>query len=637
LTPKVLELIIEGVELAMPYEAAARRAGINEKTFYNWKNRGEEIRDLIESAGPEGVELEEEEYRYFQFIQALDEANAQAMAAHLINLENHSAEIRPSPNGYWSGGSASPSPRRPSARKSRGQAGPASASPSPTGARSSSGAASRPTRPTRCSTMSWTPRTERAAFLVDFLDLPEAAQVEDAKWEHFQLAHLQDDNRLRIENKSRQIAWSFTTAAEAVADGILTGRGTLFQSINLQEAQEKIRYARNVIYALAADVRPTLLTENKQALEFDNGARLISIPGNPQRGKAQMNIVFDEWAHIMRDREVYTAALPIISKGDGRVRGGSSPLGASGIFWEIFKEELRPYPGFSRKETPWWEVQAFCTNVREAVRVAGAYSVEQMVDLFGKESVRLIYGNMLLEDFMQEYCCLFVDETTAWITWEEIRAAQDAELVCELSVSRDSKVDEAMAAVDRVVEHVRRHRVEQVLVAGVDIGRTRNTTELFILGISTLNSFPLRAAVTLDNCDFDSQEAVLRYALSVLPIVRMYIDQNGIGMQLAENVHKAFSAKAEGYQFSNANKQLLATEAKMLFQQGRTAIPADRQIAYQIHSIKKLVTPSKHNVYDTDRNEKHHADKFWALALGLMAASEIAKTGERRPGSAKYA
>ncbi|HUS72937.1 MAG TPA: hypothetical protein VMY06_07695, partial [Sedimentisphaerales bacterium] len=44
--------------------------------------------------------------------------------------------------------------------------------------------------------------------------------------------------------------------------------------------------------------------------------------------------------------------------------------------------------------------------------------------------------------------------------------------------------------------------------------------------------------------------------------------------------------------------------------------------AYQIHSIKKSVTASKNNVYDAERNAKHHADKFWGHALAVYAAMQ---------------
>ena len=67
----------------------------------------------------------------------------------------------------------------------------------------------------------------------------------------------------------------------------------------------------------------------------------------------------------------------------------------------------------------------------------------------------------------------------------------------------------------------------------------------------------------------------------------------------------------------------------MLVQQHKTPIPVDRDLAYQIHSIKKLVTASKNLVFDTDTNEKHHADKFWAWALALAAAKSGLATIQR--------
>ena len=108
--------------------------------------------------------------------------------------------------------------------------------------------------------------------------------------------------------------------------------------------------------------------------------------------------------------------------------------------------------------------------------------------------------------------------------------------------------------------------------------------------------------------------------LSVLPVRSMLIDQNGIGNQLAEGLSNRYPGKAQGALFTNASKGLWATDVKMLVQQHKTPIPVDRDLAYQVHSIKKLVTASKNLVFDTDTNEKHHADKFWAWALALAAA-----------------
>jgi phage FluMu gp28-like protein len=127
--------------------------------------------------------------------------------------------------------------------------------------------------------------------------------------------------------------------------------------------------------------------------------------------------------------------------------------------------------------------------------------------------------------------------------------------------------------------------------------------------------------ITLDNCDFDSQMDVLRYTLNRLNVAKVLIDDTGLGMQLAETLSKEYPIVVEGITFTNASKLLLATNSKMLIQQGRTPLPADKDIAYQIHSIKRRVTPSKNVSFDVEASAKHHADKYWSWALALLAAN----------------
>lgn len=471
--------------------------------------------------------------------------------------------------------------------------------------------------------MAWVAKTQRCQFLVDNLDLPAASGYEGAKWEHFQLALLQNDSIFGNEVKSRQIAWSFASACDAVADGVLGGVGSVFVSINLDEAKEKIRYAKNVIEALPKSMQPRLLTDNRTELEFHNGARLISLPATAPRGKAQMNVYLDEFAHVRDDVIIYTAALPMITKGNRRLRMASSPMGASGRFWEVTTQSLRKYPGYTRKITPWWEVQAFCLNVKEARTLAPTLTTFERVEMFGNDRIKAIYANMPEEDFQQEYECVFVDESTAWITWEEIKDVQDASLICQQATSRETNVSAAMQAIDNLADLVRRGQVETILVGGLDVGRTRNTTELFLVGINMLGSYPLRLAVSLDMMDFDNQKDVVGYAMQKLPIVGLLVDQNGIGRNLAENLEKMFPGRVAGIDFTNQSKLVWATDAKTLIQQHKTPLPVERDIAYQIHSIKRTVSASRNLIFDTARNEKHHADKFWAWALALATARVI--------------
>jgi phage FluMu gp28-like protein len=460
--------------------------------------------------------------------------------------------------------------------------------------------------------------SERARFLIDNLDLPEAAQVEAARWEHFQLAHLSDDSTFRTEDKSRQIAWSFTAAAEGVANAILDGTGSIYVSINLDEAKEKIRYARAIYFNLRINGLPRLIRDHQLGLEFDNGARLVSLPSRPPRGKARMNVYLDEFAHVQYDREIYTAALPIISKG-GRLRIGSSPLGASGVHWEISQGQLRQYPGYRRKRTPWWEVYSFCTNVKLARRMAPAMSTFERVEMFGTDRIKAIYANMLEDDFQQEYECAYVDETTAWITWEVIKRNQQADLVHFHAKS----VDEALGLIEQVERAISEGLIEPVLVGGLDIGRKKDLTEFVGLGKATTEQMPVRLMISLNQVEFDDQERCFEEIITRLPFTQVLVDQNGIGAQLAENLSR--TGKAQGVDFTNPSKELWAVEGRIQAERGNTPLPVNRELAYQIHSIKKKVTAAKNNVFDTETNEKHHADKFWAWVLAIWAANAPSK------------
>lgn len=461
-------------------------------------------------------------------------------------------------------------------------------------------------------------QTAKADFL-EFIDLEAASGIPGAKWEPFQVRYLNNETRWAIDVKSRQIAWSFTSALDAVIDGILTpDTAHIFVSINQDEAREKVRYARAIIEAIDPPVRPRLVRDSQTELEFANGSRLISHPCRPPRGKPRARIYLDEMAHYPEgmDREIYRAALPATVKGDGYIRIGSSPLGARGLFWEIVTESLRRYPGYDghRRYIPWWQVRALCREVRQASRLAPAMATAERVAMFGTEALLDIHDNMFVEDFQQEYECAWVDEATAWISWELIQANQSAEHLWWHAKS----TSEAQAMVPQILDAIKARRCEAALAGGIDVGRKRDLTELMVVGKGTTNQLPLRLSVSLDRVPFDQQQACFEALIRQLPFTQVLVDQNGLGMQLAEALAK--TGKAKGVDFTNANKEVWAVETRIQFERGNAPIPLDRDLAYQIHSIKKTVTAAKNNVFDTEGNEKHHADKFWALALAYAAA-----------------
>lgn len=475
--------------------------------------------------------------------------------------------------------------------------------------------------------MKW---TKRAKFLIDNLDLPAASGVSGARWEHHMLAHLNDDNILRCEVKARQVATSFNFAAEAVANALLDATPSMFQSINLEEAREKILYARAAYESLYCRGMPKITQPNTTTqLGFSNGARIISLPGTPQRGKARFWVYLDEWAHQTHDKANYIASLPVLSKG-GKLRGASSPMGAGGFFWEVFKEEIRPYPGYTRKSTPWWECKSFLkpgVNIREAYLTAPTIATAFRVDAYGNDRIKLIFENMPLEDFQQEYELAFQDEVSAWIAWDLIKRNQQDNLLCYHITSHE----DVSKLIENVKEAIEAGLIEPVLYGGLDIGRVKDLTEFIGCGKSSTNQLPVRIMVSLANCPYEYQENTIFRLLTELPFASCLIDQNGIGNQLAETL--SASTVAQGVSFTNSSKELWAVEARLQLERTNVPLPKDRDLAYQIHSIKKSITAAKNNVFDTARNAKHHADKFWALALALWAARSLLEPASEVAGA----
>lgn len=467
------------------------------------------------------------------------------------------------------------------------------------------------------------PRLSRAAaFLIEYLDLPEATGIAGARWETFQLQHLNNLSLLAITDKSRQIGWSWIAAAEAVAYSCLEKRiPSIFTSINLEESGEKIRYAKQIIEALDVTVRPRLVIDNRLEIELKNGSRIISHPCRPVRGKARARVYLDEFAHYAKDREIYQSALPVITKG-GVIRIGSTPFGASGMFWEIYEQKLQAFPGYNRFFVPWWRSYALCKDTKKAMLLAPAMQTEERVKAFGSERLVQIFQNMVLEDFQQEYECNWIDDAVAWIDWDLIKKNQALDQDGNLVYFRAKTVEQAFTAIEQLAAAIQSGKAEPVLAGGGDIGRKRDTSEFIFLGRATTGQIPYRLGITLDRVEFDDQAAVLNRALEILPVSQFLIDGYGIGMQLAENAMRRWGAKVQTGDFTNENKSLWAVEIKLRFQRGEIPIPTLRDLAYQIHSVRRKMTEAKTIVFDVEAEseQKHHADQFWALALAAWAA-----------------
>jgi phage FluMu gp28-like protein len=440
----------------------------------------------------------------------------------------------------------------------------------------------------------------------------------------YQQALMSSTSRFRAVLKSRQTGLSFAMAAEALAKAHIKRDHTgIFVSYNLSDAMEKIRHADMLYESLPARFKKRRVTDNKTQLEFEDGhgrrTRMISMPCREPRGKGKADVNLDEFPFMRNPRRIYTAAIPIISRGGGSMTLGSTPLGKSDPFYEIMEGEPENYPLYERFRVGWWDCPEFCTDVPAARAVAGTPTTDEMVARFGTETLRAIRASLDLESFDQEYGLTFVDAAVAFIPWDLIQAAtRDAD---ELPVVRINARTKDEINVDGALSDLDDLAITGPLTAGYDVGRRRNASELIVLE-QVGTRYRERLHITLPQTDFDLQEDLLRSLMIRRPdVYRLCIDESGLGMQLAEKIVGLFPERSEGITFSASTKSVMAHQLKIDFEGKNLEIAADRDLMQQIHSVRKTVTVAGNIRLDTDHDDKHHADMFWALALARHAAA----------------
>ncbi|TFU26157.1 terminase large subunit domain-containing protein [Thermus tengchongensis] len=400
----------------------------------------------------------------------------------------------------------------------------------------------------------------------------------------YQQRWLRDESRFKIGLWARQTGKSFTVSLEAVMDSMRNPRRTWVflsrgerQSLELAEkAQTHLRFLQ------AAHERfsePFEAGVTQHRIELPNGSRLIFLPANPDTARGYTaSVVLDEFAFHRDSHAIWAALYPSITRyPDLKVRVVSTPNGNRGKFYELWHHGGEVW---SRHRVTIWDA------VQEGLPVNPQELREGLADDLA---------------WAQEYELEFVDETTAFIPYELILAAEGDTL-------QDAWNQEAS-------------------FLGVDIGRHRDLT-VFVVLERVGDVYWVRLLKRLHRAPFAEQERELH---ALLPrVARACIDATGMGEMLAENARRAFGWRVEPVKFSLPVKADLAQALRLAFEDRKLRIPArDLALRNALHSVKRVVTPSGNVRYDAERSEQGHADEFWALALALHAA-------ETRRGPVEY-
>jgi len=406
-------------------------------------------------------------------------------------------------------------------------------------------------------------------------------------WQKF---FIQSRARFEILNCARQAGKSFALALKHTLRAVERPRD-LEVLLSKGERQSKELMEKCKMHARAMDVAladwqedvykvPDSDTEYQRlTIVFDNGSRIIGLPANPDTARGYTaNIGLDEFAIHKNSRDIFTALFPSLTRGFS-LTISSTPKGKQNKFYELWNNK---------------KYEKHLVTIEDAV-AQGLDLTDEDGQPCTVEDLRQAMGDD--EAFEQEYMCRFLDEATAWLTYEMISEAEH-EQCAEL----------AAAGVGDVF-------------AGIDIGRKRDLTVYISLKKLGDVKWMLRK-VELSKTSFSDQRRALSAFIREDGCRRVAVDATGLGMQLAEELETEFGPMVEGITFTAANKEAIANETKRSFEDKLTRVFIDDKLREDLHRVKRVVTSTGNFRFDAERTEDGHADRFWALALAEHASCE---------------
>jgi phage FluMu gp28-like protein len=401
----------------------------------------------------------------------------------------------------------------------------------------------------------------------------------------YQRKHIVAPERFRWLCWSRQVGKSEAGTYRRIIRGMARQRDQFFLSAGGFQSKELIGKAKKHVEAL--QIAFSLSEESLGAFDGERltqhiielprfGIRIIGRPANPMTARGLTGDVFlDEFAMHKADRDIWAAMFPTVTRGDGELDVASTPKGRQNMFYRLADNDAFDH-----------------STVTIDDAIADGLQVDRDMLLAGIGDDEL---------WRQEFLCEFVDEATAFLTYEMIGRCESPGLArhLDLAALRDFGGD---------------------AVVGVDIGRKSDLTVIWVFAVDG-DHLRHQGLIELVNTPFTEQERMLYDVLACRCVRRCAIDSSGLGMQFAERAQERFgSHRVEAVTFTSLMKQQLAGGLRLKVEDASIQIPVCEKIRNDWHSVTKSVTEGGTIRYLAERTGGSHADRFWAAALAVHAA-----------------
>ena len=415
----------------------------------------------------------------------------------------------------------------------------------------------------------------------------------------YQRAWADDSSRLKIGMFARQTGKTFSTTLEIVEDLLdaeAEGRRTRWVILSRGERQAREAMNEGIKLHLRSHgaawemLEYPFLTEGAQVRAMEvilpGGSSVMALPANPDTARGfSANVFLDEFAFHADSRKIWAALFPVISRPGLKLRVVSTPNGKGNKFYELMTDA---------KNDAW---SRHVVDIYQAVDQGLDRDIEFLRAGCGDEDL-----------WAQEYELKWLDEAHAWLPYDLINAAEHEK----------AGLPELYA--------------DGPCFVGVDVAARR---DLFVIWVLEAVGDVLwtREIITRKGATFAEQDDLLDDVYRRYRVVRSNHDQTGMGEKPVEDARRRHGAsRVNGILFTNANKQLLATDFKQAFEDKKVRIPmGDNALRADLHKVQREVGPTGIPRFLADADSEGHADRFWAGALACHAAAAPPSLYEYRP------
>ncbi|MBW7863084.1 MAG: terminase [Candidatus Hydrogenedentes bacterium] len=402
----------------------------------------------------------------------------------------------------------------------------------------------------------------------------------------YQLRYLRDPAKFKAAMFARQTGKTFTTTLEIVnhvLEGMAAGKPARWTIMSISKARALDAMDNGVklhlqAYKTAFKAVEVDLGGDDLAFEvrLPGGSRIRAIAANATTARGMTeNLFLDEFAFHKDSRAIWTALLPVVSRPELMLRIASTPNGKNNKFYEIMADN----DGLFSRHT---------TDIYQAVADGLPRDIEMLRKAMKDPAA-----------WAQEFECRFVDGGAAWLSFDIIGACESA-----------SAGNPALYA-------------GQPCAVGMDIARRGDLTVITVLE----NIFGLwiaREIIELQNVKFSDQMAELARVMRQYRVVCAAIDQTGMGEKFVEDAKDLFGKeRVAGILFTGPAKLNMATALKEAMEDRKLLIPVSVELRGDLHSVKRVqgASGAPRLVADRSEVEGSHADRFWSLALAVLASA----------------